>query len=97
MAQIYEQLHQARKQHGLTQAELGKMLGLPQGYISQVEGGRHDIRTSTLADWARVLGLELMLIPVPQVRAVSYLTQAALTTGQQQPPPAYGALPEEVV
>jgi transcriptional regulator with XRE-family HTH domain len=75
----------------LKQAELGKALGLPQGYISQVESGKHDIKLSTMQDWARVLGFELMLIPIAEVKSISYLLEANTT---ELLPPAYGPLPE---
>jgi transcriptional regulator with XRE-family HTH domain len=93
---IYKQLHQARRAKGLTQSELAKILRLPQSYISQVESGKHSIKTSTLTDWARVLDLEVMLIPHAQARTVSYLLQVDSPDAQQQIPPAYGALPDEV-
>jgi transcriptional regulator with XRE-family HTH domain len=93
---IYRKLYEARRAKRITQSELGKMLHLPQSYISQVESGKHAIKSSTLADWARVLGLELMLIPQAQAREVSYLLQANLNGSPQSHPTAYGALPDEL-
>lgn len=95
MPSIYEQLYQARRAKGLTQAQLGKILHLPQSYISQVESAKHDIKTSTLTDWAMVLGLELFLIPQAQARSLSYLLRAN-PGAQQKLPPAYAPLPDEV-
>jgi transcriptional regulator with XRE-family HTH domain len=63
MTNLYETLHQARKQKGLTQSELAQLMQLGQSYLSQVERGKHDIRTSTLLDWALLLDLEVMLVP----------------------------------
>jgi transcriptional regulator with XRE-family HTH domain len=86
---------EARHRKELTQTELSALLGLPQSYISQVEQGKHDIKTSTLSAWARVLDLEVMLIPRHQVPAVSYLIQPR-SSDQQPIPPAYGPLPDVV-
>jgi hypothetical protein len=60
-----------------------------------VEKGRHDVKISTLTAWARVLDLEVMLVPRSQVPAVSYLLSAG-STDKHEIPPAYGPLPDEV-
>ncbi len=93
---LFISLLKARKAKGLTQAELSTLLGLTQSYLSQVEQSKHDIKTSTLTEWARALDLELMLIPRQQVPAVSYLIQSSSSTAQHELPPAYGPLPDEV-
>jgi len=93
-AQVYGRLSSARRAQRLTQAELGKLLSLPQGYISEVENAKHDIKVSTLEDWARILGFELMLIPKASVNTVVYVLNA--DTSLKQPPPAYVPLPDEV-
>jgi transcriptional regulator with XRE-family HTH domain len=91
---IYERLSLARRAQRLTQADLGKILSLPQGYISEVENEKHDIKISTLEDWARVLGFELMLIPKASVSTVVYVLNADASL--EQPPPAYAPLPDDV-
>jgi predicted transcriptional regulator len=53
--------------------ELAEKLDLPQGYISRIEHGKIDIRTSKLIDIARILGLEVMLIPRKFVASVEAL------------------------
>jgi HTH-type transcriptional regulator / antitoxin HipB len=93
---IYSTLLEARRAKGLTQAQLGNILSLPQSYISQVENGRHDIKMSTLTSWVRVLDLELMPVPRDQISSVSYLLQSNKAMKQQEPPPAYGPLPDNV-
>ena len=73
MNEIIRQLKQARRDRGLKQAELGGKLGLPQSHISKIEQGATDPRLSTLADMARVLDRELVLVPramLPAIRAV---------------------------
>ena len=79
VAHWIEQLKRARKRKGLTQAELGKKVGLPQSYISKVEGGSIDIRLSSLLELARALELEPMLVPRSLVPAVQSLTRTQTT------------------
>ncbi len=96
MASLYEILHQARKAKGLTQAELAELMQLGQSYLSQVERGRHDIRANTLIELARLLDLEVMLVPRQNVPAVSYLIASGDQGFEEPLPPAYGPLPDEV-
>jgi predicted transcriptional regulator len=70
---IAASLVKARKQRQLTQAELGKRLSLPQSYVSRLEGCRIDSRISTIAEIARYLGLEIMLVPASMVPTVNAL------------------------
>lgn len=73
MEEIAEKLKKARKEKGLTQAALGKKMGLPQSHISQIEAGHVDLRVSSLEQMARLLDLEPMLIPralTPAVRSI---------------------------
>lgn len=73
MEEIAKKLKQARQAKGLTQAALGKKMGLPQSHISQIEAGQVDFRLSSMVEMARLLDLEPMLIPralTPAVRAI---------------------------
>lgn len=75
MSNIIEQLKAARQARDLKQADLGKKLGLPQSHVSKIEQGATDPRLSTVADMARVLDQELVLVPrqlVPQLQALLY-------------------------
>src|SRR5690606_7888733 len=54
-----EALIRARKEAGLTQAELAERMGRQQSIISEIESGRRSPRLDTLAAAARALGLEL--------------------------------------
>lgn len=63
MEDLIRELLRARKEKGITQAELGRHVGLPQGHISSIEQGKIDIRISTLIQIARVLDHEIMLVP----------------------------------
>lgn len=95
MDSMYDTLQTARQAKGLTQIQLAHLLQLGQSYLSQVERGKHDIKTSTLIQWARVLDLEIMLVPRQQVPAVSYLIRSGGAASEELPP-AYGPLPDEV-
>ncbi len=96
MDDLYRSLLQARRTKGLTQSQLAELLQLGQSYLSQVERGKHDIKASTLIDWARVLDLEIMLVPRRDVPAVSYMISSDGLRGAEDLPPAYGPLPDEV-
>lgn len=70
---LLKTLSDARQLRGLTQTELAKKLDLPQSYISKIEKGDTDFRISKLIQLSRLLGFELMLIPieyVPQTEAL---------------------------
>lgn len=75
MNHITAQLKAARRTRGLKQSELGAKLGLPQSHISKIEKGGTDPRLSTVADMARLLDLELMLIPRHLLPAIRGLIQ----------------------
>jgi HTH-type transcriptional regulator / antitoxin HipB len=95
IGQIYTSLLKARQAKKLSQIELSRLLDIPQSYISQVEQSKHDIKITTLLNWARVLDLEIMLVPRNLVNTVSYL----LSPKKSEPdslPAAYGPLPDEV-
>ena len=73
MSKIIQSLKSARQEKGLTQAELGKKLGLPQSHISKIEQELTNPQLSTLRDMARILDLELTLVPrlmLPAVRSL---------------------------
>ncbi|WCM91031.1 helix-turn-helix transcriptional regulator [Acidovorax sp. NCPPB 2350] len=53
----------ARKARGMTQAELAERAGLSRMTVQRTEGGDLDPRFSTLAEMARVLGLEVIAVP----------------------------------
>ena len=70
---IANTLHNARKAKGLTQRALGRSAAVPQSHVSKIERGAVDLRVSSLVELARVLDLELMLVPrriVPVVDSI---------------------------
>jgi HTH-type transcriptional regulator / antitoxin HipB len=88
MNRIAQELQAARKLKGLSQAELGAKVGMPQSHISNIESGKRDLRLSSLLEIARILDLEPIFVPrilVPAVRS--------LIAGDDQPRPAW--LPDQ--
>lgn len=76
-ADIGKTLKQARKAKGLSQAALAKRAGVPQSHISRIETAGVDLRLSSLAELARALDLELMLVPRKAVPAARSLLRQA--------------------
>ncbi|MDE2782420.1 MAG: helix-turn-helix transcriptional regulator [Gemmatimonadota bacterium] len=56
-------LRSLRKDRSLSQRELGERIGLTQAQISRIEGGRVDPRLSSVVEYARGVGVEVMLVP----------------------------------
>jgi len=75
-ADIASMLRAAREAKALSQRELGKRSGVPQGHISKIESGVVDLRLSSLIELARVLELELTLVPRKSVPAVQSLVRS---------------------
>lgn len=61
---IIQELEDARKATGLTQAALAERAGVTRMTVQRIEGGQIDPRLSTLQEMARALGLELMSVPI---------------------------------
>jgi transcriptional regulator with XRE-family HTH domain len=72
---IAETLRQSRLLHALKQAEVANKLGMRQSQISTLERGLVSPRLSTVEDVARVLDLELMLVPRQLVPVVKGLVE----------------------
>jgi ribosome-binding protein aMBF1 (putative translation factor) len=62
---------QYRAEHGLTQTQLAKMLGMRQPHIARLEAGDHEPSLATLSRLARLLGLEFHIDITPQHLAIS--------------------------
>jgi len=65
-----------RNRKGMSQVELAERLKMPQSQIARIETGERDIRLSTLAQIARALGLEPMLVPKRLTPAIRYMIEA---------------------
>jgi predicted transcriptional regulator len=93
---IAQQLKKSRENMGLSQRELSARAGVPQSHLSKIESGNVDLRLSSLVAIARVLELELALIPRKYVSAVnSIVGSAGSENGEQPPRPAYNLDGEE--
>lgn len=73
---ISEALKSARERKGLSQRELGDLAGVPQSHISKIESGGVDLRLSSLIELARVLNLELTLVPKKSSAAVGAIIRS---------------------
>ncbi len=94
---IARELREAREAKGLSQRELGKKAGVPQGHISKIENGAVDLRLSSLVALARTLDLELELVPRKVVPAIKSLARSSLADALREraaPQPLY-SLDEE--
>lgn len=81
--EIGAKLKKARLQKKWSQKALGQNVGLPQSHISKIENGNVDLQTSSLIQLARVLDLELMLVPrqlVPTFQALMHRSQKGAST-----------------
>lgn len=70
-------LKNAREARGLSQRALSARSGAPQSHISKIENGAVDLRVSSLVELARVLGLELMLVPRKAAPAVQSIVRSS--------------------
>ena len=88
--QILKNLREARQRKGFSQRELSAKSGVPQSHISKIESGSVDLRVSSLIALARVLDLELMLVPKKSVPAVMSIVRSSTGSEEDIPPlPAY--------
>jgi transcriptional regulator with XRE-family HTH domain len=89
-AQLRQALSSARRQKDLSQAQLGKIVGLPQTHVSGIETGRIVPRYDTLLDLVRVLDHDLVLVPrnlVPVVEAL--LRERGQSSADEEERPLY--------
>ena len=57
------QLRQARRRHGLTQAQVASLAGLPRLKVIQVEAGRPSVSVEAYTRVAAALGMTILLSP----------------------------------
>ena len=84
---IAQTLKVARQGKGLSQRALSKLAGVPQSHISKIENGAVDLRLSSLVEIARVLDLEVTLVPrksVPAVQSIVRSSRPAKSTAAAQ-------------
>lgn len=76
LEQIAQNLKAAREGKGLSQRALAQKAGLPQSHISKIENGAVDLRLSSLVELARVLDMEVALVPRKNLSAVRTIVRA---------------------
>lgn len=69
-------LRNARIAKGFSQRALSRLSGVPQSHISKIESGAVDLRLSSLVELARVLDMELTLVPRKSVPAVNSVVRS---------------------
>lgn len=87
--QILESLREARARKGFSQRELSSRSGVPQSHISKIESGGVDLRVSSLIALARVLDLELFVVPkksVPAIKSIIRSSKGNQDKGEQASP-----------
>jgi transcriptional regulator with XRE-family HTH domain len=94
LKQIGKSLQNARTARGLTQAELGTLVGLPQSHISKIERGETDFQWTTLEQVANAVGLSPILVPTALVLVVESLMKGREGKGEAEPVPLVGSLTE---
>lgn len=90
---IARALKKARETKKLSQRELGRKAGVPQGHISRIENGAVDLRISSLIALARVLDLEIELVPrkvQPALKSLVRRSAAEALGDGGIPRPLYG-------
>lgn len=95
LKQIGRSLQEARSARGLTQLELGGLVGLPQSHISKIENGESDLQWTTLEQIANAVGLSVVLVPTTLVPLIDSLKKAGTGEEQKEPVPLVGNLKEE--
>lgn len=94
LKQIGRSLQQARTARGLTQAELGALVGLPQSHISKIERGETDFQWTTLEQIANAVGVSPVLVPTGLIPLVESLVNGREGKGEEEPVPLVGSLRE---
>ncbi len=95
LKQIGLTLQQARVARRMTQAELGKLVDLPQSHISKIENGETDLQWTTLERIANALGLSPILVPVSMVPLIENLKKERGGEAETTVVPLVGNLKEQ--
>lgn len=82
---VLQTLRETRLERGLKQAELANKLGIGQSQISDLERAAVDPRLSTVQDVARVLDLELMLVPRQLIPVIDGLVRRKAVSSEERP------------
>ena len=97
-SQLSSHLRALRKAKGLSQAELGKRLGLSQARVARIEGDPLSISVEQLLSVLTALGMRVTFDPLPTVHGSAPVTlelAVADGTGTVGPPGAAPTMPGE--
>src|SRR5580765_3570720 len=94
LKQMGKSLRQARIARGLTNAELGALVGLPQSHISKVERGETDFQWTTLEQIANAVALSPVLVTTGMVSVVESLMNGRGGKSEEESVPLVGSLRE---
>lgn len=92
---LRKRLKEARRKRRWGQRKLAAQVGLAQPHISSIESGEIVPRFDTLVEIARVLDLDLLLVPRSLVPAVQSLIRASDEPDEPEERPLYGTGDEE--
>lgn len=81
---LHAQLRDARQAKNWSQRELSERAGMPQAHISRIESGAVDPRVSTLQQLARLLDLELALVPRAALTAVGAVVRESASDADRR-------------
>src|SRR5262245_21750951 len=82
---VIQTLRETRHAQALKQVDLANKLGVQQSQISNLEREAVDPRLSTIRDVARVLDLELMLVPRQLIPVIDGLLRRKASTAEERP------------
>ena len=89
-------LKKLRKNRRMTQAELGMLIGIDQGYVSRLEGGRQNPQAETLQAVAEALDAEIVFVPRNLARRVHALIEEHLSPDAQTGRPYAGSVMDDI-
>lgn len=84
---LIEVLKTQREAKKLSQRELAAKIGVPQSHISKIESGKVNPRLSSFVEMARLLDLEVVLIPQEKLLMVTSILRS--TKNNDAVTPAY--------
>lgn len=87
--QLIEKIKKAREGKNLTQQQLAVSLGIPQGHLSRIENGAVNPRLSSFIEMARMLDLEVMLVPRQKILLVNTIIESSEKIQKEEIGPAY--------
>lgn len=95
-SQLSSHLRALRKARGMSQAALGRRLGLSQTRVARIEGDPLSVSVEQLLRVLAALGVQISLEPMPTVQGTADITAPAPTisatgrVGQRPAPPDTG-------